>query len=275
MKYRRSRFLLFCLIFGYSFLYLPILTLIMYSFTKASSPLRWSEFSLIWYKNLFSNQVVLAALKLSLKIAFLSATMAVLIGMIGAIVMVRFRSFKGRGFFNAIVTAPLVMPDVMMGLSLLLFFAALQQWLGWPASRGLGTIIIGHTTIAIAYVLIIIRNRLYEFDPQLEQAAMDLGARPFKAFLQITLPFLYPSIGAGWLLAFTISFDDVILASFLSGPGSTTLPMYLFSSIRFNMTPEINALASLIIFLVAIGVMIAGIFMLYLSPKAIKASKAI
>lgn len=266
MTHYRSRFLLSCLVFGFSFLYIPILTLITYSFSAATTPQTWTTFSLYWYKTLFHNTSVMKALILSLKISCLSATIAIFIGTIGAIVMVRFKSFKSRGFFNAIVTAPLVMPDVMVGLSLLLFFVMLQQAIGWP-EKGLTTITIGHITITIAYVLIIIRSRLSECDPNLEQAAMDLGARPFKAFMQITLPQLYPSIGAGWLLAFTISFDDVILASFLSGPGTTTLPMYVFSSIRFGVTPEINALASLIVFIVATGVIISGFFMLYFTQE--------
>lgn len=259
MIQRVSTGILSWMVFGFAFLYAPIITLITYSFNKGKTGLEWSGFTWHWYQKLLHNPQVLEAAFLSLKIATLSATTAVLIGTIGAIVIVRFQAFKGRSFFNLIVTAPLVMPDVMTGLALLLLFVSLDSLCGWPGPRGMTTITIGHITISIAYVLIIIRTRLSDFDTQLEQAAMDLGARPLKAFISITLPYILPSIGAGWLLAFTLSLDDVILASFLSGPGSTTLPMYVFSSIRFGVNPEINALASIIVFLVAFGVMISGI----------------
>lgn len=261
MSRKKSRFLLSWIFFVYVFLYTPIVMLVAYSFNKGRTGHGWSGFTLDWYQKLFSNHVVMNAVALSLKLACLTATLSVLIGTIGGIVMVRFKTFRGRTFFNSIVTAPLVMPDVMVGLALLLFFVMLDKLIGWPGGRGFTTIAIGHITISIAYVLIVIRSRLIEFDSLLEQAAMDLGARPFKAFMRITLPHLIPSIGAGWLLAFTLSFDDIVLASFLSGPGTTTLPMYVFSSIRFGVTPEINALASLIVLIVAMGVFLAGVAM--------------
>lgn len=258
---RKSAFLLSCMAFGYAFLYAPIIVLILFSFNDSRTITTWSGFSLRWYKALFSNEKILNAILVSLKIAFMSATVSVLIGTVGALVMVRFKSFKGRTFFNGIITAPLVMPDVMTGLALLLMFVMLHQVVGWPHERGILTISIGHITISIAYVLVIVRARLGDFDRRLEEAALDLGARPLKVFGFITLPLIFPSLVAGWLLAFTLSLDDVILASMLSGPGATTLPMLIFSSIRFGVTPQINALATLIILLVALGVGIAGIFM--------------
>jgi len=245
--------------FGYAFLYAPIFILVLFSFNDSKIVTTWSGFSLQWYGALFSNTKLLQAAWLSLKIAFTSASSAVLIGTIAALVIVRFKSFKGKSFFNGIVTAPLVMPDVMTGLALLLMFVILQQSFGWPAERGMTTITLGHITIAVAYVVIIVKARLSDFDTTLEEAALDLGAKPLKVFFSITLPLIMPAIAAGWLLAFTISLDDVVLASFLSGPGSTTLPMVIFSSVRFGISPQINALATIFVFIVAIGVIIAGI----------------
>jgi putrescine transport system permease protein len=248
------------MVFGYAFLYIPILSLIIFSFNASRQSHTWVGFSTKWYYALFANESILKAAYLSLKIAFMSANVAVLIGTVAALALIRFRSFKGKSFFNSIVTAPLVMPDVMTGLALLLLFVTFEQAFGWP-QRGMTTITIGHITISIAYVLVIIRTRLAELDKHLEEAALDLGARPLTVFFRITLPIISPSIAAGWLLAFTLSLDDVILANFLSGPGATTLPMLIFSSVRFGVNPQINALASIIVFLVAIGVMIGGFLM--------------
>lgn len=261
MKQKRSFFSLSTMIFGYAFLYLPIVTLIVYSFNAGSHVTVWEGFSTKWYKALVHNDAILDATWLSLRIAFCAATFSVVIGVVGGFVLARYRRFKGRTFLNSLVTAPLVMPDVMTGLALLLMFVFMARELGWPLTRGGVTIALGHITIAIAYVLVIVRTRLLEMDHHIEEAALDLGARPLKVFMMITLPVISPSIAAGWLLAFTLSLDDVILASFLSGPGSTTLPMLIFSSVRFGVSPEINALASLIVCLVAIGVLISGMVM--------------
>lgn len=259
MLLRRARFLISFLVFGYAFLYIPILTVILFSFNESKIVTTWTTFSTHWYDHLLHNDLILKAAGLSLKIALITATLSVFIGTIATIVMVRFRQFKGRVFFNSLVTAPLVMPDVMVGLALLLFFVTLSQLIGWPGVRGATTIAIGHTTIAIAYVILIVRARLLEFDYSLEEAALDLGARPLTAFLRVTLPLIMPAIASGWLLAFTLSFDDVILASFLSGPEASTLPMIIFSSVRHGVSPEINALATIILTVVAISVIITGI----------------
>lgn len=261
MKFARSRMLFTFMTFGYAFLYAPIILLITYSFNESKSSSVWAGFSIKWYKSLLSNQSVLDAAWLSLKIAFMTANLAVTIGTIGALVIVRFKTFKGKAFLNGLVTAPLVMPDVMTGLALLLMFVVMGQTFGWPSERGMMTITLGHCTIAIAYVLVVIRARLIEFDIHIEEAALDLGARPLVVFFRITLPIIFPSIAAAWLLAFTLSLDDVIIADFLSGPGSTTLPMLVFSSIRLGVSPEINALATIIVTILSAGIIVAGIIM--------------
>ncbi len=256
----RNNFLFIFLFFGYAFLYIPIVTVILFSFNESKIVTSWSGLSVKWYIKLFQNESIMHAAWLSLKIAFITALIAIIIGTLAAIVMVRFRTFKGRKFFNSIVTAPLLMPDVIVGFALLMFFISTYQIFGWPANNGFTTIVIGHVTMAIAYVILIVRSRLLEIDLSLEEAALDLGARPAKVFLKITLPIIMPSIASGGLLAFTLSFDDVILASFLSGPGYSTLPMVIFSSIRYGVTPEINALSTIFLTIVAIGVTIAGVF---------------
>lgn len=261
MPLRRARFLLSALIFGYAFLYLPIFTVVVFAFNDSPIVMTWGGFSVRWFQALFHNERILNAAWLSLKIALTTAFLSVVIGTTAAIVMVRFKRFKGRPFFNSLVTAPLVMPDVMVGLALLLLFVALYQIMGWPATRDAVTITIGHTTIAIAYVVLIVRARLAEFDTSLEEAALDLGAKPLTVFIKITLPIISPAIASGGLLAFTLSFDDVILASFLSGPGSSTLPMVIFSSVRHGVSPEINAFATVVLALVTLSVMITGILM--------------
>lgn len=261
MPLKRAHLLLTFLVFGYAFLYLPILTVVAFSFNESPIVMTWSGFSLKWFKALFHNQQILDAAWLSLKIAIATSLMSVVIGTVAAIVMVRFRQFKGRPFFNSLVTAPLVMPDVMVGIALLLLFVSLFQLIGWPATRDAVTITIGHTTIAIAYVILIVRARLAEFDVSLEEAALDLGAKPLTVFMRITLPIIMPSIASGGLLAFTLSFDDVILSSFLSGPGSSTLPMVIFSSVRNGISPEINAFATIVLTFVTMSVILTGIAM--------------
>lgn len=258
---RKSKFLLSMMFFGYAFLYLPIITLMAFSFNESPRVTVWTGFSTKWYGSLFSNERLLEAAWLSFRIAFCAATVATLVGVVAAFVLAKYRHFRGRTFFNGLVTAPLVMPDVMTGLALLLMFVFLEQSTGWPESRGGVTIALGHITISIAYILVIVRSRLLEMDHSLEEAALDLGARPMTVFFRVTLPIISPSIMAGWLLAFTLSLDDVVLASFLSGPGATTLPMLVFSSIRFGVSPQINALATIIVCLVALGVLISGFVM--------------
>lgn len=247
------------LIFGYAFLYLPILTVIVFSFNESRLVTVWSRFSTKWYRTLLSNEGLIDAVLASFKIAAMTATIAVVLGTLAAVVMVRFSKFRGRTLFGGLISAPLVMPDVITGLAFLMMFVTLEQLIGWPAYRGVLTITIAHITLAMAYVSLVVQARLQDFDRSLEEAALDLGARPVKVFLVIVLPLILPSLMAGWLLAFALSLDDVVIASFLSGPGATTLPMLIFSSIRMGVSPEINALATIIVGIVAVGVTIAGL----------------
>lgn len=247
------------LIFGYTFLYLPILTIIVFSFNESRLVTVWSRFSTKWYKTLLSNEGLIEAVLASFKIAAMTASIAVILGTLAAIVMVRFSKFRGRTLFGGLISAPLVMPDVITGLAVLMMFVTFEQLIGWPAYRGILTITIAHITLAMAYVSLVIQARLQDFDRSIEEAALDLGARPVKVFLVIVLPLILPSLMAGWLLAFALSLDDVVIASFLSGPGATTLPMLIFSNIRTGVSPEINALATIIVGIVATAVTIAGL----------------
>jgi putrescine transport system permease protein len=244
--------------FGYAFLYGPIITLIIYSFNESPLVTVWSGFSLKWYKALMHNEDILSAAWLSLKIAITSATFAVILGTLAAIVLVRFQKFQGKTLFAALISAPLVMPEIIMGLALLMFFVGLEQWIGWPTLRGSHTITIAHITFSVAYVTVVIKSRLSGLDKSLEEAALDLGAKPYKVFMLITLPIIAPSLVTGWLLAFTLSLDDLVIASFVSGPGATTLPMVVFSSVRLGVNPQINALATIIVVFVTLGILIAG-----------------
>jgi len=246
------------LILGYAFLYLPILFLIVFSFNESRLPGVWSGFSLKWYTLLFDNEALLAAVLTSFQIASISATGAVILGTLAAVAMVRSGSFYGRTLFGGMISAPLVMPEVITGLALLLMCVTFERLIGWPAERGVMTVVIAHVTLAMAYVYLIVHARLQDFDHSLEEAAQDLGARPVKVFFKITLPLIAPSLLAGWFLAFALSLDDVVLASFLSGPGATTLPILIFSSLRLGISPEINALATIIVGIVSLGVTIAG-----------------
>ncbi|MBS0272513.1 MAG: ABC transporter permease subunit [Proteobacteria bacterium] len=243
---------------GYCFLYFPILTLIIFSFNSSRQITMWQGFSTKWYGSLLHDQVLIKSALISLQIAACAATLAVILGTLAALALVRLGRFRGRNFFGIIATAPLVMPEVITGLALLLLFVGLEQILGWPKGRGILTITIAHTTLCMAYVTILVRGRLSDMDRSLEEAALDLGARPLKVFTAITLPLIFPALLSGWLLAFALSLDDLVIASFVSGPGSSTLPMVIFSSIRFGITPQINALATIIITGVGIGVMVAG-----------------
>lgn len=252
-----SRFIISMLVFGYAFLYLPLLSVIVYSFNDSSLATVWGGFSTRWYGELLRNDQVIKALFLSLKIAISAATLATVFGTMAGIALARFGRFRGRNLFTGMVMSPMVMPEVITGLALLLLFVSLQQLTGWPGQRGFGTITIAHTTFAMAYVAVIVQSRLTSMDESLEDAAMDLGGRPFRVMIDITLPLIAPAMLTGWLLAFTLSLDDLVIASFVSGPGGSTLPMLIFSKVKLGVTPDINALATLIMLFVTVGVLIA------------------
>jgi putrescine transport system permease protein len=261
MSQRTTPFRISVLVFGFAFLYVPILSLIVYSFNKSRLVTVWGGFSTEWYGKLFRNEQILNAAWLSLKIASVNATGAVILGTLAGLALARFGKFRGRTLFAGMTTAPLVMPEVITGLSLLVLFVLMEQLFGWPAGRGVTTITIAHMTLTMAYVTVIVQSRLSTLDDSLEEAAMDLGARPAKIFFLITLPIIAPALISGWLLAFTISLDDLVIASFVSGPGSSTLPMVIFSKVRLGVSPDINALASIMVLFVTVGVVIAGILM--------------
>ncbi len=258
---RRSFFVTTAMAFGFAFLYVPILSMIVYSFNESRLVTVWAGFSTKWYAELLQNEQVLNAAKLSLRIAAVNATGAVILGTLAGLALARFRRFKGRTLMTGMTTAPLVMPEVITGLSLLLLFVAMEQAFGWPAGRGVTTITIAHMTFSMAYVTVVIQSRLSTLDESLEEAAMDLGARPAKVFFVVTLPIIFPAILAGWLLAFTLSWDDLVIASFVSGPGSSTLPLVIFSKVRLGVSPDINALATIMVSVVAIGIIVAGLYM--------------
>ncbi len=259
---RNGRWQLYTLLgLGLAFLYVPVLLLIIYSFNESRLVTVWSGFSTKWYRELLDNRQLLDAAWLSVRIAATNATFAVVLGTLAANALVRHGRFRGRGSFELLLTAPLVMPEVIIGLSLLLLFVAMEQTIGWPNGRGFDTITIAHMTFSMAYVAVVVRSRLAQMDHSLEEAAKDLGARPLKVYLTITLPLIAPALLSGWLLAFTLSLDDLVIASFVSGPGSTTLPMVIYSSVRMGVSPQINALATIIVALVAVAVLIAGLVM--------------
>ncbi len=259
MKRHKSLQLAIAAGFVFAFLYIPIIVLVIFSFNRSAVMGKWEGFSFKWYTALFENKLLLDAAFTSIQIAAMTATLAVILGLCSALVLVRYPKIKGAMLFKGLLATPLVLPDMITGLALLLFFVGTEQLLGWPQGRGVFTIIIAHTTLAMAYVVIIIKSRLEELDPLLEEAALDLGAKPITVFLKITLPIIMPSLLAAWLLAFTLSLDDVVLASFLAGPNSTTLPMYIFSKIRLGLTPEINALATIVILFVSVCIAIMGV----------------
>ena len=250
---KRSYFLIATTCFGLAFLYIPMILLIIYSFNYSKIVPVWGGFSTRWYGVLFESEEVWSAVSLSLKIATVNACFATLLGTLAGLALVRFGQFKGRTIFSGMITAPLVMPEVITGLSLLLLFITLKEFIGWPDNRGFTTITIAHITFSMAYVAVIIQSRLAGMAQDLEEAAQDLGAKPFRVLTDITLPLLAPGMLAGWLLAFTLSLDDLIIASFVSGPGSVTLPMLIYSRVRLGLRPDINALATIIILVVAIG----------------------
>lgn len=242
---------------GYAFLYLPILALLVYSFNDSPIPNVWAGFTLKWYAALLNDREILAGLWLSLKIAFLTACASVVLGTLAAFALVRYRRFAGRTLFSGMVSAPLVMPEVILGLSLLLMLVSMQRLLGFP-ERGMLTIWIGHVMLGMAYATVVVQSRLKGLNPQLEEAAMDLGARPHEVFVLVTLPMIAQSLLSAWLLAFTLSLDDVVLSAFLSGPGATTMPLVIFSRARLGLDPSVNAVATVIIVVVAIGVVAAS-----------------
>jgi putrescine transport system permease protein len=265
----KSKPLAAALILGLLFLYIPIVSLIVFSFNENRLVTVWGGFSTRWYGELFRDEQVLRAAWLSLRIAVATATVSVVLGTMAGLALARFGAFRGRALFSGMLAAPLVMPEVIMGLAFLLLFVTLEQVIGWPAGRGATTIFLAHVTFTLSFVAVVIQSRLASLDRSLEEAAMDLGARPTKVFFVITLPIISPAILSGWLLAFTLSVDDMVITGFVSGPGSTTLPLYIFSSIRLGLKPEINALAAIVVVLVSAGVGVAA----WLNARADKARR--
>ena len=256
----RFRFSSFMLVAGLLFIYLPMLILVIYSFNASKLVTVWGGWSLKWYTGLLDNTQLMGSVMRSLEIAFYTAIAAVALGTLAAFVLTRISHFKGRTLFGGLVTAPLVMPEVITGLSLLLLFVAMAQMIGWPQERGIVTIWIAHTTFCAAYVAVVVSARLRELDLSIEEAAMDLGAKPWKVFFLITIPMIAPSLAAGAMMSFALSLDDLVLASFVSGPGSTTLPMEVFSAVRLGVKPEINAVASLILLAVSLVTFLVWFF---------------
>jgi putrescine transport system permease protein len=242
---------------GFFFLYLPIVALVVFSFNDSPIPNLWRGFTLKWYVQLAGDTEMLSGLWLSLKIAFLTACGSVVLGTLAAYALVKYKRFAGRTAFSGMVTAPLVMPEVVVGLSLLLMLVSIQRALGFP-ERGLGTIWLGHLLLGIAYATVVIQSRLQSMPAALEEAAMDLGARPWQVFWLVTLPMIAQSLVSAWLLTFTVSLDDVVISAFLSGPGSTTMPLVIFSRARLGLNPSVNAMATVIVAVVSIGILIAA-----------------
>jgi putrescine transport system permease protein len=248
-----SRFNVTSVVFGFAFLYLPIVILIIYSFNASKLVTVWGGFSTKWYTSLFQNQGLIDAAWVTIRVALLSASLATILGTLGALALTRYTRFRGRVLFSGMIYAPLVMPEVITGLSLLLLFVAVGF------DRGFWTVMLAHTTLTMCFVAVVVQSRLVTFDRSLEEAAMDLGATPVKTFFQVTLPVILPAVVSGWMLAFTLSLDDLVIASFTSGPGATTLPMKIYSQVRLGVTPEINAVCTLMIAFVAVGVIITAI----------------
>ena len=251
------------LLFGFAFLYVPIVALVVYSFNDSPVANVWRGFTVKWYAALVNDRELLAGLALSLKVAFTTASASVVLGTLAAFALTRYRRFFGRTLFAGMVAAPLVMPEVIIGLSLLLMLVSLQRateaWfgVGFP-ERGMLTIWLGHLLLGMAYATVIVQARLHDLNPQLEEAAMDLGARPWQVFTLVTLPMIGQSLLSAWLLTFTLSLDDVVLSQFLSGPGATTMPLVIFSRARLGLNPSVNAVATLIILIVSVGVIVAS-----------------
>ncbi|MBV8854923.1 MAG: ABC transporter permease subunit [Sinobacteraceae bacterium] len=254
------------LLFGLIFLYVPILSMVVFSFNNSRLVTVWDRVNsptLRWYGALLSNGQILSAAWLSIKIAVISASIAVVLGTLAGVALARYGVFRGRALLVGMTTAPLVMPEVITGLSLLLLFVALEQTIGWPRGGGAVTITLAHITFSMAYVTVVVQSRLASFDRSLEEAAMDLGARPGKVFFRITLPLILPALVSGWLLAFTLSWDDLVISQFVAGPGSSTLPMVIFSKVRLGVSPDVNALATIMVSVVACGIVASSLWMRY------------
>ncbi|MFM7396869.1 MAG: ABC transporter permease subunit [Gammaproteobacteria bacterium] len=249
---------------GLAFLYIPILSMVVFSFNNSRLVTVWdgeNSPTLRWYVRLFENDQLLGAAWVSVQVAAMTATGAVILGTLAGLVLARFGPFRGKAFLSAMTTAPLVMPEVITGIAMLLLFVALEQAFGWPEGRGMLTITIAHITFAMSYVTVVVQSRLAGFDDALEEAALDLGAKPATVFFRITLPLIVPALVSGWLLAFTLSWDDVVISQFVSGPGSSTLPMEIFSRVRRGVSPDINALATIMVLIVATGVVFSTLYM--------------
>ena len=260
----RGLFTRVALVLGLVFLYVPIISMIVFSFNNSRLVTVWDAArspTLKWYVALAHNEQILTAAWLSIRIALISATAAVVLGTLAGTALARFGPFRGRLLLAGMITAPIVMPEVITGLSLLLLFVASAQLIGWPRGGGAVTITLAHITFCMAYVTVVVQSRLAGFDESLEEAAMDLGARPARVFVAITLPLILPAIASGWLLAFTLSWDDLVITQFVAGPGSSTLPMVIFSKVRFGVTPDVNALATIMVLLVATGIAISTVWM--------------
>jgi putrescine transport system permease protein len=256
---RKSLLLTGVTILGFALLYLPIVSVVIYSFNASRLVTLWGGFSLRWYAGLLQDTELLEAAFLSFRVAVISATVATALGALVAVALHRVSRLKGRILLNGMVTAPLVMPEIITGLSLLFLFISMANFIGWPGSRGATTITIAHITFSMAYVVVVVRARLATLDESLEEAAMDLGGRPLEVFFDVTVPSLLPALISGWLLAFALSLDDLVISSFVSGPGATTLPMHIFAKVRLGVTPDINAITTIIIALVAVAVATAAV----------------
>jgi len=253
MTRRWSWFNITSVVVGFTFLYLPIVLLVIFSFNESRLVTVWAGFSTKWYGELFQNQSILDAAWVTIRVALISASVATVLGTLAAVALVRFPRFRGRTMFTGMVYAPLVMPEVITGLSLLLLFVAINF------ARGFWTVTLAHITFSLCFVAVVVQSRLVSFDKSLEEAAQDLGCPPFQAFMKVTLPVILPAVISGWMLAFTLSLDDLVIASFTSGPGATTLPMKIYSQVRLGVTPEINAVCTILIAIVTTGVLIATI----------------
>lgn len=252
---KSSKFDATVLTLGFAFLYIPIIILVVYSFNASRLVTVWGGFSLHWYRTVWSNQGLMDAAWVTARVGLLSATIGTVLGTLAALALVRYGRFPGRMLFSGMIYAPLVMPEVITGLSLLLLFVAAG------IDRGFWTVTIAHTTFTMCYVAIVVQSRLLTFDRSLEEAALDLGSPPVKTFFTITLPLILPAVLAGWMLAFTLSLDDLVIASFTTGPGATTLPIKIYSQVRLGVTPEINAICTILIGLVTLGVIVTSISM--------------
>jgi putrescine transport system permease protein len=260
-------------VLGLVFLYVPIVSMIVFSFNNSRLVTVWDAVhspTLKWYAALARNEQILTAAWLSIRIALVSASAAVVLGTLAGVALARFGAFRGRLLLAGMITAPIVMPEVITGLSLLLMFVAVGQLIGWPKGMGAVTISLAHITFCMAYVTVVVQSRLAGFDESLEEAAMDLGARPVAVFFRITLPLILPAIASGWLLAFTLSWDDLVITQFVAGPGSSTLPMVIFSKVRFGVTPDINALATIMVLLVATGIALSTVWTRYQQRRHVR-----